>query len=80
MAKIKVMFPRVEAGFGHIMTCNAVEEIFSRKYGNRVEVININFYSDAKDDKLKKYGDFLKRQVRNYTAHPLLGHFATFSC
>ena len=56
MAKIKVMFPRVEAGFGHIMTCNAVEEIFSRKYGDRVEVININFYSDAKDEKLKKYG------------------------
>lgn len=80
MAKIKVMFPRVEAGFGHIMTCNAVEEIFSKKYGDRVEVININFYSDTPDPKLKKYGEFLKQQVRNYTSHPMLGHFATFSC
>jgi UDP-N-acetylglucosamine:LPS N-acetylglucosamine transferase len=77
---IKVMFHRVEAGFGHIMTCNAVEEIFSKKYGSRVEVININFNSDTQDAKLKKYGEFLKTQVRNYTAHPMLGHFSTFSC
>lgn len=80
MSKIKVMFPRVEAGFGHIMTCNAVEEIFSKKYGDRVEVINLNFYSDTEDEKLHKMGNFLANEVRKYTSKPAIGHFATFNC
>ncbi|MCR5231148.1 MAG: hypothetical protein K6B64_00705 [Acholeplasmatales bacterium] len=80
MPKIKVMFPRVEAGFGHIMTCNAVEEIFSRKYGDKFEIININFFSEAEDEKVKKLGEKLKKAVRTYTSKPLVGHFATFNC
>lgn len=80
MEKIRVMFPRVEAGFGHIMTCNAVEEIFSKKYGDKVEVININFFSEAEDKKVKKLGEKLKQAVRRYTSKPLIGHFATFNC
>ena len=80
MGKIKVMFPRVEAGFGHIMTCNAVEEIFSKKYGDKVEVINLNFYQDNDDEKLHKMGRFLQNEVRKYTAKPAIGYFATFNC
>ena len=80
MEKIRVMFPRVEAGFGHIMTCNAVEEIFSKKYGDKVEVINLNFFSEAEDKKVKKLGEKLKQAVRRYTSKPMIGHFATFNC
>ena len=62
MAKIKVMFPRVEAGFGHIMTCNAVEEIFSKKYGSKVEVININFYYKKKDEILTAHNQKIPKR------------------
>ena len=80
MKKLKVLFPRVEAGFGHIMTCNAVEEIFTKKYGKYFEVLNFDFYKSCPDKTVQKYGKVLMDQVELYTSHPAIGHLITGSC
>ena len=41
MRKIRVLFPEVEAGLGHIMPMRAVAEIFEKKYGDKVDVVKL---------------------------------------
>ena len=41
MYKPKVVFPFVEAGFGHIMTEKSVADAFEKKYGDLCEVERI---------------------------------------
>ena len=39
MKKIKVLFPFVEAGFGHIMTEKSICDAFEKKYGAVTEIV-----------------------------------------
>lgn len=78
--KLRILFPRVEAGMGHIMTCDAVEEIFTKKYGDQFEIINFDFYKNNKSKTLKIYGKVLISQVEQYTKFPALGHLITSNC
>lgn len=80
MKKVKVFFPRVEAGLGHIMTCDAVREIFEKKYGKYCEVVTFDFYKNASSKTLKFYGKVLTDQVQLYTKYPAAGHFVTLNC
>lgn len=79
MQKLTVLFPKVEAGMGHIMTNDAVAEIFNYKYGSKFNVINLDFYKTSNEKNLQKFGDFLCKSVYKYTRFPSIGHFATFS-
>ena len=36
LKKIKVLFPLIESGFGHIMTAQAIGQVFAEKYGEGV--------------------------------------------
>ena len=45
MKKLRILFPRVEAGYGHIVTLSALEEAFKKKYGDKFEIID-NAYHD----------------------------------
>ena len=38
----KIVFPYVEAGMGHIMPLRSVAEVFKKKYGDKVEVVEID--------------------------------------
>ena len=80
MKKIRVLFPFVEAGFGHIMPTRSISETFQKKYGDRVEVIPCHFFTETGDKHMIRYEQTLARQVRIYNRFPLIGHTATFFC
>ncbi|MBO7520359.1 MAG: hypothetical protein J6T73_06235 [Clostridia bacterium] len=80
MRKIKVLFPYVEAGLGHIMPTKSIQESFKKKYGDRVEVISPEFFSDSGDKHLIRYEKMLARQVRIYNRFPFIGYMVTTLC
>jgi len=80
MKKLKILFPEVEAGLGHIMTSRAVYDIFTKKYGKYFDVVSLDFYKSAKSKSLHAYGKVLCQSVQTYTKHPKFGHFATNNC
>lgn len=80
MDKIRVLFPFVEAGFGHIMPMKSIIGTFEKKYGDKVEVIPSAFFTESGDRHLKRYERMLARQVRTYNRFPAIGYLATFFC
>lgn len=80
MKKIRVLFPYIEAGFGHIMPMQAIDQKFREKYGDRVEVISSRFLSETGDKHMKRYERMISNQVRTYNRCPPIGYFATFMC
>lgn len=80
MKKIRVLFPYVEAGFGHIMPMRAIEETFQKKYGDRVEIVSSRFFTETGDPHLAEYEQMFSRQVKMYNRVPPVGHLATASC
>lgn len=76
MKKIRVLFPYVEAGFGHIMTMRSICQTFRKKYGDKVEVVESDFYTETGNKHLIRYEQMMARQVKMYNAHPAVGHFA----
>ncbi|MBO4251411.1 MAG: hypothetical protein J5911_01980 [Clostridia bacterium] len=63
--KPKVVFTFVEAGFGHIMPIQAISDAFTKKYGDKCEIVNWNIFSDTKDETVLKYG----RELSGWTKH-----------
>ena len=80
MEKISVLFPYVEAGFGHIMPMRAIEETFRKKYGDRVEVISSQFFTETDDQHMIRYEQMISRQVKIYNRFPPIGFMATTAC
>lgn len=78
--KIRVLFPYVEAGMGHIMPMKSVIEMFRKKYGNRVDIIESKFYSETNDPDLKTFENFLCSQVKKYSLKRFYGYWSTFNC
>lgn len=78
--KISVLFPYVEAGFGHIMPMKAIEETFTKKYGDRVEIVSSLFFTETDDPHLMRYEQMISRQVKAYNRVPPFGFLATTSC
>ncbi len=79
MRKIRVLFPEVEAGLGHIMPMRAVAEIFEKKYGDKVDVVKLNFFESTDKKRLKKFGNMLINEVKKYNKHPVIGWWATLN-
>lgn len=67
--KLRVLFPFVEAGLGHIMPLQAIADAFEKKYGNRYEVVRVSFFQDSDNAQMKKteqyFIDTVKRQNKN---------------
>lgn len=79
MDKPRVVFPYTEAGLGHIMPMNSIADEFERLYGDRVEVVRSQFFTEQGNKKLMVYEKQLCDNVVYYNKHPLLGFFATFN-
>ncbi len=77
MDKIRVLFPFMESGYGHIMPLRSIEQTFRKKYGDRVEVVSSQFYTESGDPHLIRFEKMMGRQVKMYNTIPALGHFAT---
>ena len=79
MDKPRVLFPYTEAGLGHIMPMNSIADEFERLYGDKVEVVRSQFFTEQDNEKLIKYEKSLCDNVVYYNKHPVLGHFATLN-
>lgn len=79
MNKPRVVFPFTEAGLGHIMPMTSIADEFERLYGDRVEVVRSQFFTEGGDERLIAYEKELAVNVVRYNRHPSLGYFATFS-
>ncbi len=79
MDKPRVVFPYTEAGLGHIMPMNSIADEFERLYGDRVEIVRSNFFTETNNPDLIKYEKHLSNSVVNYNRNPLMGFFATFN-
>ncbi|MGN0804126.1 MAG: glycosyltransferase [Candidatus Coproplasma sp.] len=79
MSKPRVIFPYTEAGLGHIMPMNSIADEFERLYGDKVEVVRSQFFTESGDEKLIAYEQKLAEEVRKYNKNPSLGYFATFN-
>lgn len=73
MTKPRVVFPFVEAGFGHIMPMTAVSQAFEEKYGDRCEVVKTYFYQDTGDPVMKAMEDDFINEVRKHNHHKING-------
>lgn len=79
MRKVRILFPEVEAGLGHIMPLRAVAETFEKKYGDKVDVVRINFYKEANTKKLNKFQNLLIKSVKHYSLSRAYGYWETFN-
>lgn len=79
MGKPRVVFPYTEAGLGHIMPMNSIADEFEKLYGDKVEVVRSNFFSETGDPTLIKYEQRLADDVRKFNKHTSMGFFATFN-
>lgn len=79
MNKPRVLFPYAEAGLGHIMPMNSIADAFEKLYGDKVECVRTNFFTESKNKKLKIFEDRLKSEVVHHNKHAAYGFFATFN-
>lgn len=71
--RIKVLFPYVEAGFGHITPLKSMKNAFEKKYGDQYEIVETYFYTQTGNEDLKKFNDLLCQQVRMHNKCHLYG-------
>ena len=70
--KPRVLFPYVEAGKGHIVPTHVVCEIFKRKYGDRVEVVESKFFTETGNEDMQKTERLFKKTVQSTNRSPIL--------
>ena len=70
--KPRVLFPYIEAGKGHIVPTKTVCEIFKKKYGDKVCVIESNFFTETGDSDMQKTEKLFKKTVENQNRSPIL--------
>ena len=78
MKKLRIVFPFVEAGFGHMMTERSICDAFEKKYGEYFEIVRSNFFKEQRDETLIKFEQSMGREVRRYNKSPLYAHLTIF--
>ena len=69
----RVLFPYVEAGKGHIVPERTVCEVFKKKYGDRVEVVESNFFTETGNADMQKTEQLFKNSVESSNRSPIMG-------
>lgn len=78
--KIRILFPYIEAGMGHIMPMRSIVEEFSKKYGDKFEIVESKFYSETNNPDMIEFEKFLSTEVRKYSKSRLYGYWSSFNC
>ena len=79
MKKPRVIFPYAEAGFGHIMPMNSIADKFEEMYGDKVECVRSQFFTESGDKKLAAVDRLMQNDVVKANKCTLYGHIQTFS-
>lgn len=72
--KPRVVFPFVEAGFGHIMAEKSIADAFEKKYGEYCEVIRSDFFAETGSEPMVKFEKRLCNEVRMYNKCNFYGY------
>ena len=64
---------------GHIMPMRAIADEFEKLYGDKVEIVRSQFFTEGGKKDLADFEQVMAKQVRGYNAHPAFGWFATFN-
>ncbi len=75
----RVVFAFTEAGLGHIMPLKSIADAFSKKYGDKVEIVISNFFTETNNPTLIKYEKFLISEVKKQNRHNWYGYFTCFN-
>lgn len=70
--KPKVAFAFVEAGKGHIVPTRTICDVFKQKYGDKVEVIESNFFTETDNPDMQKTEKLFKKAVEQQNRSPIL--------
>ena len=70
--KPRVAFTFVEAGMGHIIPTRTVCEAFKRKYGDKVEVIESQFFTETGNPDMQKTEKLFTKAVKNSSRSPII--------
>lgn len=79
MDKPRVLFPFTEAGLGHIIPMRSIADEFERLYGDKVEVVRSNFFTDAGNENLKEFEHRMSRNVEIQNRSTLFGFWGTLN-
>jgi processive 1,2-diacylglycerol beta-glucosyltransferase len=79
MKKLRVVFPFVEAGFGHIMTERSICDAFEKKYGEYFEIVRSDFYKESGSAPMKKFEERMANEVRLYNKCHAYGYANIFT-
>lgn len=79
MDKPRVVFPFVEAGLGHIMPMNSIADEFERCYGDKVECVRSQFFTESGDPVLKEFEDKMREEVVKHNKSSVYGFFVTLN-
>lgn len=79
MKKPKILFPFTEAGLGHITPMKAIADEFEKLYGDKVECVRSQFFTEGGKKNLAKFEQALKNEVIKHNKHTFYGYYATFN-
>ncbi len=77
--KPRVLFPFTEAGMGHIMPLRSIADTFEKKYGDKVEVVRSQFFTETGNPKLKAVEEKMCEFVKDQNKSGFVGKFSTFA-
>jgi len=77
--KPRVVFAYAEAGLGHTTPMNSIAGKFEQLYGDRVECVRSQFFTEGGDKKLIKYEEKLKEAVVISNRSTAYGFFLTIN-
>ena len=75
--KPRVVFAFTEAGLGHIMPLKSIADAFEKKYGNKVECVRSQFFTETNKPSLIKYEKFLCEEVKKHNKYNWYGYATT---
>lgn len=79
MNRPKVLFPFTEAGLGHIIPMRSIADEFERLYGDKVEIVRSNFFTEAGNKNLEIFERRLARTVEKQNRSTAYGFFVTLN-
>lgn len=79
MKKPRVVFAYAEAGLGHTTPMNSIADKFEQLYGDKVECVRSQFFTESGDKKLVRFEDKLKKAVVKSNERTSYGFFLTFN-
>lgn len=75
--KLRILFPYVEAGLGHIIPMKAFVSEFKKEHSDEFEIIESEFYQDEHDSDLMRFESWLCNNVKVFSTFPFFGRVVT---